>query len=139
MSGDDIDEVISQLEHFAGLRCLSGTAREIMQTLVDSRVRQAMETVAQQVGKYAASYAGDPPLFDPPKRQRKNGWSKKQNFDHWSGLERTIRDQMPQARDSSPRVTQSSAVPAPAAHAPRRTAASAGHPLAAPPAVPQQR
>ncbi len=102
---DPIDELITQLETFAGLRALPHTARDIIQSAINDRLRESLEKVAREARRYAESYqakaeADAQPvlLVEPPKRQarrKKKEWSNAQKADYWGGLEQVIRREMP--------------------------------------------
>jgi hypothetical protein len=106
---DAIDELIIQLETFAGLRALPHTARDIIQSAINDRLRESLEKVAREARRYSESYkakakakaeADAQPvlLVEPPKRQarrKKNEWNNAQKADYWGGLEQVIRREMP--------------------------------------------
>jgi hypothetical protein len=100
---DAIDELIRQLETFAGLKALPQTARDIIQSVIDDRLRESLEKVAREASRYADTYRrqakidAEPVLLVEPtqRRGRRKGLSNRQKADYWDGLEQVIRSHIP--------------------------------------------
>ena len=106
---DAIDDLITQLESFAGFQSLPLAAREISQTFIDTRLRESLEKAAREARRYSENYKAQAEteavllLVEPPKRQRrrKQGLSNRQKADYWNGMEQLLRGEMPRERNQT--------------------------------------
>ena len=104
---DKIDDLFIQLKSFAGVEVLPLTAREIIETFIDDKVREKvqakLERVAREVQQRAEHYhakAETDALMtliepQPQKARRKKGLSNAQKAGYYADAEQIVRSHMP--------------------------------------------
>ena len=98
---DPIDDLIIQLENFAGYSALPHSAREIIQSAINERLRAKLLEVVSEARRYAAAYQAKVEaeaiklLIEPERKRRKSGLSNAQKAEYWDGLAQLFRSHMP--------------------------------------------
>jgi hypothetical protein len=98
---DKIDELIIQLENFAGLQALPQTAREILLSAINDIFREKLLEVVRDARRFSDEYQAKVEaermklLIEPERKRRKSGLSNAQKAEYWDGLAQLFRSHMP--------------------------------------------
>jgi hypothetical protein len=98
---DPIDDLIIQLEHFAGIRGLKQTAREILLSAINDIFREKLLEVVRDARRFAEEYQAKAEaeamklLIEPERKRRKSGLSNAQKAEYWDSLAQLFRSHMP--------------------------------------------
>jgi hypothetical protein len=98
---DPIDDLIIQLENFAGIRGLKQTAREILLSAINDIFREKLLEVVRDARRFAEEYQEKAEaermklLIEPERKRRKSGLSNAQKAEYWDSLAQLFRSHMP--------------------------------------------